>query len=68
MSLLRVIQTDERVQAVRFTEDAISVGLMDGRIIRVPLVVSAIAPRHAREAGMLGNLRRRLWAALGSDR
>lgn len=32
------IQTDERVKTVSFTEDAISVGLMDGRIITVPLV------------------------------
>jgi len=32
------IQIDERVQAVRFTEDSISVDLMDGRSITVPLV------------------------------
>jgi hypothetical protein len=32
------IQTDERVKTVSFTEDAISVELMDGRIITVPLV------------------------------
>ncbi len=32
------IQTDERVKTVRFTDDAINVGLMAGRIITVPLV------------------------------
>ena len=32
------IQVDERVKAVRFTEDSISVDLMDGRSITVPLV------------------------------
>jgi hypothetical protein len=32
------IQVDERVKDVRFTEDAISVDLMDGRSITVPLV------------------------------
>ncbi len=32
------IQTDERVKTVSFTADAISVELMDGRIITVPLV------------------------------
>ena len=32
------IQVDERVKAVRFTEDTISVDLMDGRSITVPLV------------------------------
>lgn len=32
------IQIDERVKNVRFTEDAISVDLMDGRSITVPLV------------------------------
>jgi hypothetical protein len=33
-----VIQVDERVKDVRFTEDTISVNLMDGRSIMVPLV------------------------------
>ncbi|MEM1255892.1 MAG: DUF2442 domain-containing protein [Cyanobacteria bacterium P01_H01_bin.21] len=32
------IQVDERVKAVRFTEETISVDLMDGRTIIVPLV------------------------------
>jgi hypothetical protein len=32
------IQVDERVKDVRFTEDSISVDLMDGRSITVPLV------------------------------
>jgi hypothetical protein len=32
------IQVDERVKNVRFTEDTISVDLMDGRSITVPLV------------------------------
>jgi hypothetical protein len=32
------IQVDERVKDVRFTEDTISVDLMDGRSITVPLV------------------------------
>ena len=32
------IQVDERVKDVRFTEDTISVDLMDGRTITVPLV------------------------------
>ncbi|MBW4485224.1 MAG: DUF2442 domain-containing protein [Tildeniella torsiva UHER 1998/13D] len=32
------IQVDERVRDVRFTEDTISVDLMDGRSIAVPLV------------------------------
>ena len=32
------IRADERVQNVSFTEDTISVDLMDGRIITVPLV------------------------------
>jgi hypothetical protein len=32
------IQVDERVKDVRFTEDVISVDLMDGRTISVPLV------------------------------
>jgi hypothetical protein len=32
------IQVDERVKDVRFTEDVISVDLMDGRTIAVPLV------------------------------
>ena len=33
-----VIQVDERVKAVQFTEETISVDLMDGRTIVVPLV------------------------------
>ena len=33
-----VFQIDERVKDVRFTEDTISVDLMDGRSITVPLV------------------------------
>jgi hypothetical protein len=33
-----VFQVDERVKDVRFTEDTISVDLMDGRSITVPLV------------------------------
>jgi hypothetical protein len=32
------LQADERVKDVRFTEDALSVDLMDGRTITVPLV------------------------------
>ncbi|MEM7794747.1 MAG: DUF2442 domain-containing protein [Cyanobacteria bacterium P01_C01_bin.118] len=32
------IQMDERVKAVQFTEETISVELMDGRTITVPLV------------------------------
>ena len=32
------IKTDERVKSVGFTEDTISVDLMDGRTIVVPLV------------------------------
>ena len=32
------IQVDERVKDVHFTEDTISVDLMDGRTITVPLV------------------------------
>lgn len=32
------IQVDERVKDVQFTEDTISVDLMDGRSITVPLV------------------------------
>lgn len=32
------IKTDERVKSVSFTEDTISVDLMDGRTIVVPLV------------------------------
>ena len=32
------IRTDERVKHVRFTDDTISVDLMDGRTITVPLV------------------------------
>ncbi len=32
------IQADERVKAVEFTEETISVDLMDGRTITVPLV------------------------------
>lgn len=32
------IRADERVKAVHFTEETISVDLMDGRIITVPLV------------------------------
>ncbi len=32
------IRADERVKDVHFTEEAISVDLMDGRIITVPLV------------------------------
>ncbi len=32
-----VIQTDERVKEVHFTDDAIAVDLMDGRTITVPL-------------------------------
>ncbi len=32
------IQTDERVKNVSFTEETVSVDLMDGRIITVPLV------------------------------
>jgi Protein of unknown function (DUF2442) len=35
---LSAIQADERVKDVSFTEDSISVNLMDGRIITVPLV------------------------------
>jgi hypothetical protein len=31
------LAADERVAAVEFTEDALSVGLMDGRVIAVPL-------------------------------
>ena len=37
MSIL-AIQTDERVKNVSFTNDLISVDLMDGRTITVPLV------------------------------
>lgn len=37
MSIL-AIQTDERVKTVSFTDDMISVDLMDGRTITVPLV------------------------------
>jgi hypothetical protein len=37
MSIL-AIKTDERVRAVCFTEDVISVDLIDGRTITVPLV------------------------------
>jgi len=32
------VWADERVKAVRFTEEAIGVDLMDGRTIIVPLV------------------------------
>ena len=32
------LTADERVQEVRFTEDTLSVDLMDGRTITVPLV------------------------------
>ena len=32
------LAADERVSGVEFTEDALSVALMDGRIITVPLV------------------------------
>ena len=32
------VRTDERVKHVRFTDDSISVDLMDGRTITVPLV------------------------------
>ncbi|GAB4462680.1 MAG: DUF2442 domain-containing protein [Elainellaceae cyanobacterium] len=32
------VRADERVKAVRFTEEAIGVDLMDGRTIIVPLV------------------------------
>ena len=32
------IQVDERVKGIYFTEDAISIDLMDGRSITVPLV------------------------------
>ncbi|MDX2245114.1 MAG: DUF2442 domain-containing protein [Leptolyngbyaceae cyanobacterium bins.302] len=32
------IRADERVKDVQFTDETISVGLMDGRIITVPLV------------------------------
>ena len=32
------VRTDERVKDVRFSEDCISVDLMDGRTITVPLV------------------------------
>jgi len=32
------IRTDERVKDVSFTEETISVDLMDGRVITVPLV------------------------------
>ena len=32
------IRADERVKNVYFTEETVSVGLMDGRIITVPLV------------------------------
>ena len=32
------IQADERVKEVSFTEDSLTVELMDGRIISVPLV------------------------------
>jgi Protein of unknown function (DUF2442) len=32
------IRTDERVKHVSFTEETISVDLMDGRVITVPLV------------------------------
>lgn len=35
---ISAIKTDERVQDVYFTEDTISVDLMDGRTITVPLV------------------------------
>lgn len=35
---ISVIRTDERVQNVYFTEDTISVDMMDGRTITVPLV------------------------------
>lgn len=37
MSILS-IKTDERVKNIDFTKDVISVDLMDGRIITVPLV------------------------------
>jgi Protein of unknown function (DUF2442) len=36
MSIL-AMRADERVKAVSFTEDAVSVDLMDGRVITVPL-------------------------------
>jgi len=32
------LQADERVKDVRFTEDTLSVDLMDGRTITVPLI------------------------------
>ena len=32
------VHSDERVLEVQFTEDTISVGLVDGRVITVPLV------------------------------
>jgi hypothetical protein len=35
---ISVIRADERVQNVYFTEDTISVDIMDGRTITVPLV------------------------------
>ena len=35
---ISAIQTDEKVKSVFFTEDTISVGLMDGRTIIVPLI------------------------------
>jgi len=35
---ISAIKTDERVQDVYFTEDTISVDIMDGRTITVPLV------------------------------
>lgn len=35
---ISAIQTDERVKDVHFSEDSISVDLLDGRTITVPLV------------------------------
>jgi hypothetical protein len=63
------IQVDERVKDVRFTEDTISVDLMDGRSITVPLVwYPKIIECLTRTANSLGNLRRGLWHPLARPR
>lgn len=65
------IQVDERVKDVRFTEDTISVDLMDGRSITVPLVwyprLLNVSPEQLAQWEICGGGYGIHWEALDED-
>jgi hypothetical protein len=66
-----MLPVDERVKDVRFTEDTISVDLMDGRSIAVPLVwyprLLNASPEHLTQWEICGGGYGIHWEALDED-